>query len=84
MLGQYGWMVDNGTVFRMFDDVHRNELRAKRHHVQVGADLLVLVDDLLQGLSLQAPPLELEHGNVVGFGGDGWREGSKSVKSNPE
>ena len=46
MFGEDGGMVDDGTVLGMVDDLIGNELGAEWHHVQVGFDGPVLLQDL--------------------------------------
>ena len=41
MTWENGGMVDNGAMFGMVNDVHRNELGAERHHIQICFDGLV-------------------------------------------
>ncbi len=42
VLGEYGGMVYDGAIRGRVDDVHRNELSAEWHHVQVRPHTLVL------------------------------------------
>lgn len=53
-------VVHDGLVLGPRDHLHRDELAAEGHHVQLGAHGLVRLQDLGQGHALQAPAGELE------------------------
>ena len=61
MQGQDGGMVDDGAMLGVVNDVHRDELRAEWHDVEIGAHCLVGLHHLWDGLPLEPPPWELEH-----------------------
>lgn len=58
---QDGGVVDDGAVLGVVDDIHRNELGAEGHDIELGADRLVGLHHLWDGLPLDTPPWELEH-----------------------
>ena len=58
-------MVADGLVSRHTDHLHGDELGAERQHIELGADLLVLLQDVRQGSALLTPPRELEHGSSI-------------------
>lgn len=61
MQGQDGWVVDDGAVLGVINDVHGDELGAEGHDVELGIHCLVGIHHLRNGLSLDPPPWELEH-----------------------
>lgn len=61
MQGQDGGMVDDGAVHGVINDVHRDELGAEGHDVELGAHSLVGIHHLRDGLPLDPPSWELEH-----------------------
>ena len=62
---QDGRVVDDGAVLGVIDDVHGDELGAEGHDVELGTHRLVGIHHLRDGLPLDPPPWELEHGSPV-------------------
>lgn len=58
---QDGWVVDDGAVRGMVDDIHGYELGTERHDVELCAHSLICLHHLCDGLPLDTPPWKLEH-----------------------
>lgn len=65
MARQQGGVVDNGAVFRVVDDLHRDELGAEGQNIELSTSGLVLSNHLRDGLALHTPAGELEYRNTI-------------------
>lgn len=65
MQGEDGGVVDDGAVLGVVDDVHGDKLGAKGHDVELSTHHLVGIHHLWDGIPLDPPPRELEHGRPV-------------------
>lgn len=60
MQGQDGGVIDDRTVLGMVNNIHRNELGAEGHDVELRPHRLVCVHHLREGLTLVPPAWKLE------------------------
>lgn len=60
MQGQDGGVVDDGSVGRVVDHVHGDELGAEGHDVELSPHRLVGLHYFRDGLPFDAPPRELK------------------------
>ena len=65
MPGKNGRVIDDGTVLWAVNDIHGDELRAERKHVELGAHGSVGLCHLLYGLALDSPSRDLEHRSPI-------------------
>lgn len=62
---KYGWMVDDGTILWMVNNIHGDELGTEREDVQLGTHAGILVHDVLDGLTFDPPLGKLENVDAV-------------------
>ena len=67
MPGQYGWVVGDGLMLGVSDDLNGDVLGAERHHVQSGTDTLVVRQDLGDSLAIETPLGNLEDLHAIGL-----------------
>jgi hypothetical protein len=60
-----GRVIDDALVLGELDDLHWDELGAEGHHIQLGTQGLVLLQDLRDGLTFESPPWVLEHTHAI-------------------
>lgn len=69
---QDGWVVDDGAVFGVVDDLHGDELGAEGHDVELGPHGIVGVPHLWEGSPLHPPLREFENRRPVLLGCHRW------------
>lgn len=79
MQRQDGWMVDDGAVFGVIDDVHGDELGAERHDVELGSHCFVGVHHLWNGLPFDPPPREFKDRGPVLLCRHRWKRRRKDL-----
>ena len=65
MARQYGGMIDNGTLWRVIDNLHRYELRAEGHDIEFGTQTFVLLNHLWDSNLLRLPTWVFENLDAI-------------------
>lgn len=65
MAWQQGGMIDDGAMFGVINDLHRDELGAEGQNIEFCSSSFVLIHHLWDGLALHSPAGELEDRDPV-------------------
>lgn len=67
MTGKDGWMVNNGAMLWIVNNIHGNKLWAERKDIQLCSNWFIGIKNFLNRLPLHSPPWELKYWGSIFF-----------------